>query len=174
MRRVRTSVSSMLVIGLLVAVAAPALAQDPEQASAVEFTATFPWGPELEPGVERVRADGVTELTGWAHRTTTRDATDPRFEGEMVYTCDSLEYAAGQGTVWDCAFRIENAGGAWQNYPVYKLTLPDGSFSTFTAAFDGEGGYEGQTAIVEISEVAGQGYTFHGLILDGDLPTSAS
>jgi hypothetical protein len=177
MAPIRITAISAAIIGLLAVIPFGAVAQDvqePEQATAVEFTATFPWGPELDSGTEMMRPDGITELVGWAHQSTTTDATDPRFDGEMIYTCNSHEYPIAQGTVWDYIFRIENDGGAWQNRPVYELTLPDGSFSTFTAAFDGEEGYKGQTAIVEITEVAGRGYTLHGLIVDGDLPPTTS
>lgn len=147
-----------------------------EPSEAVEFTANVPWGPEISSGTLEALASGVVEHVGWAHRTSTVTSTDPRFEGEVVYTCNSHLYPPPQGRVFDCVYRIENDGGAWQSEPTLELDFGDASFGPFsvsTTVFHGEDGYAGLSAVVEITETERTGYVLHGLIIDGYLPPRA-
>ena len=147
-----------------------------EPSEAVEFTATIPWGPEIAAGTSEGLASGVVEQVGWAHRTASASASDPRFDGDVVYTCNSHLYLDGQGRLFDCVFRVENAEGAWQSQPALQLDFGNasfGPFGVFTAVFDGEDGYEGLTAVVEVTEIERDGYNLHGLIVDGYLPPNA-
>ena len=150
-----------------------------EPSEAVEFTATIPWGGEIAPGTSEGLASGVVEQVGWAHRTAAArraSASDARFDGDVVYTCNSHLYPDGQGRLFDCVFRVENAEGAWQSQPWLQLDFGNasfGPFSVFTAVFHGEDGYEGLTAVVEVNETAWTGYELHGLIVDGYLPPNA-
>ena len=82
-----------------------------EPSEAVEFTATIPWGPEIAAGTSEVLASGVVEQVGWAHRTASASANDPRFDGEVVYTCNSHLYLDGQGRLFDCVFRVRMQKG---------------------------------------------------------------
>jgi hypothetical protein len=147
-----------------------------EPAEAVEFTARFPWGPQVGTGTSEVLDSGVTEQVDWAHQTRSVDSSDQRFEGEMVYTCNSHEYPEAQGRLFDCVFRVETDAGAWQSRPSLQVDFGDaayGPFSVFTTTFDGEGDYEGLTAVVEMAEISGEGYHAHGVIVDGYLPPNA-
>jgi hypothetical protein len=147
-----------------------------EPAQAVEFTARFPWGPQVGTGTSDVLNSGVTEQVDWAHQTRSVDSSDQRFEGEMVYTCNSHEYPDAQGRLFDCVFRIETDAGAWQSRPSLQVDFGDaayGPFSVFTTTFDGEGDYDGLTAVVEMAEISGEGYHAHGVIVDGYLPPNA-
>ena len=150
-----------------------------EPSEAVEFTATIGWGGEIAAGTSEGLASGVVEQVGWAHRTAAArraSASDARFDGDVVYTCNSHLYPDGQGRLLDCVFRVENAEGAWQSQPWLQLDFGNasfGPFSVFTAVFHGEDGYEGLTAVVEVNETAWTGYELHGLIVDGYLPPNA-
>jgi hypothetical protein len=147
-------------------------------AAATGFTAHYPWGPILDDGTVEERPDGTTETLGFAAWTSARESSDPRFDGRMVYGCNEVAYPADGGVLLDCVFRIETDDGAWQNRPAVELEFPGttgfGPYSILTWVFDGEGAYEGLTAIVEITEVAWQGYGMHGLIVDGDLPPTST
>jgi hypothetical protein len=152
-------------------------AAEVEPAEAVEFTVYFPWGPVLEDATEVERPDGSTEGVGFLARSVAARPSDPRFDGDLLYGCSYIDYAANspdQSSVGNCVYRIENDEGAWLMRPNMSLEFPGdpgfGPYGVFTAVFDGEGAYEGLTAVVEITEVAWQGNTLHGLIINTDLP----
>ena len=73
--------------------------------------------------------------------------------------------------MWYGAFRIENDEGAWQQRPSVGLTHVDGTSASEVGVFDGEGAYEGLTAVLAIQTdpIAGT-WDLHGYILDGGLP----
>jgi hypothetical protein len=148
-----------------------------EPAEAFEVTAYFPWGPVLDEGTEVARPDGSAEGVGFLARTSAGEASDPRFDGRMFYGCSYIDYHAetvDQSSVGNCVFRIETDEGAWLMRPNMSVEFPGnpsyGPFGVFTAVLDGEGDYEGLTAVVEIAEVAWQGFTMHGLIINTGLP----
>ena len=154
----------------------PGAETDAEPAEMVEFTARFPWGGQIAGGSSERRPDGIVETIGWASRVRTIEASDSRFEGEMVQTCNWHEYQSPNANVFDCVFRIETAVGGWQsrNTPGLKFPGPGyGPFSVLTVVFDGEGAYEGHSAIVEIAEVKTRGFDMHGLVVESGVPPAA-
>ena len=69
--------------------------------------------------------------------------------------------------VWVGGFRIENPDGAWQMRPIVNFTLPDGTRTVWTGIFDGEGDYDGLTAIAEVTEGRSR-YALRGIVIDGE------
>lgn len=185
MDKLRSLSVGVVTVGLLAITTSGALAQgqsaDIQGPDVVELTATFPWGPQLAAGTSEVRPDGVTQLRGATHQTRATEASDPRFEGEMVYTWTNDDYPGetptDQTSLTSTVFRIENDDGAWQSRPALGLEFSGssgyGPFGVFTAVFDGVDAYAGLTAIVEVTEVAWRGWSFRGLIIEGDLPPDA-
>jgi hypothetical protein len=56
----------------------------------------------------------------------------------------------------------------WQMRPVVNIVFPDGEYSVWTGIFDGEGDYEGLTAIAEVAEK--DGFTVRGVVIEGEVP----
>ena len=170
MRTVKTTITSILVIGLLAASAVGVAAQE-EEASAqgpVEFTAKWSWGPGVRADATEA-GEGVMMTRGGAWRPgVITSASDPRLEGAVTIAANSNQYSGGP-EVWNYAFRIENDGGAWQQSPTIDLATGPDDLNTTTGVMIGEGGYDGLVAVFDNLE-QGQTWTLHGYIIEGELP----
>ena len=163
MKRIRTTLSAMLVTALLVGPAAGATAQG----GPTEFTARWAFGSAMPSG-EAVAEDGITKWRGqvWQPRTRT-EATDPRFRGEITNSWNHDDYPDGS-KIGSVTFTVRNDDGAWIMRPALALEFPgDQWWPLFGAIFDGEGAYDGLLALVNI-ETADSGFDLRGYIVDED------
>jgi hypothetical protein len=151
----RSTLISILAIGLLAGSAVGVVAQDEatDPAAPVEFTAK--WG--FSPGC----------------CSTLEPASDPRFVGDVDATFSADEYLV-EGTlrVASRAFHVENDEGAWRGVPLPVLFFPDATASGATQAFVGEGGYAGSYAVADITTIPGSGVVLHGFIFEGEPPAA--
>lgn len=123
--------------------------------------------------------DGTTRAADAAWVFGSLEASDPRFEGNLIVnaTTDTYDGVALTSHVQ----RIENDAGAWQEGPYFRMTWTDrdtpGDEEVLAGEarqqyFIGEGDYEGLVAlVVSTEELTGGGVTLiEGYIVDGDLP----
>jgi len=166
-RAIKTSIISILAVGLLAGSAVGVAAQDAERAAPVEFTARLEFGPQVATGSEQA-ADGRTEARGAAFRTPVTAMSDHRLSGTWTRTNNIDFYEDPAVWTWQANWRVVNEGGAWEGVET-PIVFSDGSRSTTTAALVGEDGYEGFTAIIEF-DLEGEGWDLRGVIIDGEMP----
>ncbi len=137
-------------------------------ADPVVFSGYVPFGPNLASEVTtRERGLEMSRGGSWKTRSST---TDERFNGDAVLTFDHDTYLDHGINIWAGGLRIENDEGAWQGRPGYSFDHPDRpDGSAETVVFDGEGAYEGLTALVETTTDGG-GIALEGVIIESDLP----
>ena len=113
-------------------------------------------------GPEYTEAEGVTAVTDFV-------ASDPRISGQATWTSSIRFYPYGEEggidpAAWASAVRIENADGAWVGTTTGYHDPADTTREWNLV--DGEGAYEGLTAVFRF--VAEEGY--EGVIVPGGLP----
>ena len=173
MRNSRSRSIRVLSVSLLaLAVVSPtAQAQEP-----VDVTSSYAWSHQPEVGERETLTDGTVQQIGEAWQFRNLEASDPRLEGTLTLT-DTLVTYPGGATVSVGAFRIENDGGAWQEFPTYWRDW-DGQRqpgATWQRAFVGEDGYEGFIAVLVDTwrpdgGVPGTDIQLEGFIVEGELP----
>jgi len=131
----------------------------------VAVTATSHAGPC--PGADMTETIGFVERTTGGYCHPTWDWSDDRLDGTVTWASNGDHYTDGSGlTVEGLSMSFENDEGAWRMRPLPLLEFPD---AVDTGAdvwiLDGEGAYEGLTAVLVVDE-----YEPHGFIIDGDLP----
>ncbi len=135
----------------------------------VEFEARWSYGAGLQGGAIELLDDGWWEHfdRGWGLGI--REPGDPRLDGQLTLRASALQRAGLE--IWNGAFRIENEAGVWQQRPMIQSVKLSGELEpmTWTAVFDGEGGYAGMTAVMGITRRAG-GWDVEGVVIDGALP----
>ena len=67
--------------------------------------------------------------------------------------------------------RITNEDGAWVGQTT-SFRFPPESYSTFTVKLDGQGAYEGLTAVMEADFSEDCGFDIRGVVVGGDLPAT--
>ena len=99
-------------------------------------------------------------------------ASDPRFDGD-VRASVSIDESGGGLAVWSRAFTVTNDEGVWRGQPHTIVFAPDGTASTVTQVFIGEGAYDGSYAVLESATTpgAGGGVVLRGFIVEGEPPT---
>ena len=156
MKGLKTTLISVLAIGMLAGSTIAVAAQE-EVASNAEFTAE--WG-----------------FASFGCCTVVEPASDPRFEGDV-----SVAFGDGMYPFPDFflrvasrAFRVDNDQGAWQGVPHVVTFHPDGTQSSATQVFIGEGDYAGSFAIVDMASTpgVGGGVELHGYIIEGEPPVA--
>ena len=156
MRAIRTGLVSILAIGLLAGSAVGVAAQD-EAAPNTEFTAE--WG-----------------FTSSGCCVVVEPASDPRFVGDMSASVGSATYPFPDFflRVNSRALNVVNDEGAWRGVPSVVVFHPDGTESTTTQTFIGEGDYAGSFAVADIISTpgAGGGVELHGYIIEGEPPAA--
>jgi hypothetical protein len=115
-------------------------------------------------------SDGVIITLGEACRVTALQMTDPRLDGTVRLVVDRDARPDGHVLLRE-AYRIENAGGSWQQAQDQALERPDGTVSIRTIVFVGEGGYDGWAAVTQAT-TAGPTVILHGFLVDRALPPS--
>jgi hypothetical protein len=169
MRTTRLFLSSVVTVVLTSGLVGAVLAQDDQvigPMGANYFTATdtpisggtFAW---VE-GSEYTEAEGVTAVTDFV-------ATDPRISGQATWTSNIRFYPYGEEggidpAAWASAVRIENADGSWVGTTTGYHDPADATREWNVV--DGEGAYEGLTAVFRFAAEAG----YEGVIVPGGLP----
>ncbi len=161
-RAIRTTVISILAVGLLAGSAVGVAAQEDTQAPApVTGTFTVPEG--VGEG-SRAWEDGAMR-----HRdlrfTSTWDASDPRLSGAVSLRANRDRYERQQMEVGSGRAVIENEGGRWVGAGTWLGGEDLGE--TMTLVMQGGDAYEGLTAYVVVNLVA---QTFAASIFPGDMP----
>jgi hypothetical protein len=137
------------------------------------FEGSLSYGYSRQAATSEVLENGVVANRDQIWEIRSAETSDPRFGGVVTNTWNWDDYRGGDAhTLWTGGWHIENDAGGWQQRPVAQLEFPDGTYSTYTAVFDGVGDYEGLIAVVEVREA--NGFTLRGMILDGDLPPAPS
>jgi hypothetical protein len=102
------------------------------------------------------------------------DVSDERFDGS--YVNQLAGYEDGDPDVdgigaYSALWEITNEDGAWvgQNS---SFRFPPDSYNTFTVKLDGQGAYEGLTAVMEADFNEDCGFDIRGVVVDGDLPAT--
>jgi hypothetical protein len=166
----KTTLATVIALGLLAGSAIGTVAQDAEPEEAVEFTAQWVFGNEIRSDVAEA-GDGATRYEGGAWRPVARsEATDPRLRGALSVARNSIEYDDGP-EIASVVFRIENDDGAWTMTPTISLTYPDLAPKSDVGVFVGEGDYEGYLAVTRVDTDRGAGtWDLRGYIIEGELP----
>ena len=102
------------------------------------------------------------------------DVSDERFDGS--YVNQLAGYEVGDPDVdgigaYSALWEITNEGGAWVGQTASFRFGPE-SYSTFSMRLDGQGGYEGLTAVMEGDFTEDCGFDIRGVVVDGDLPAT--
>ena len=153
MKGLKPTLISTLAIGLLAVSALGVAAQD-EAAPNTEFTAE--WG----------FRNGCCIVV--------EPASDPRFVGDVSTSWGEATYPFPDFSlrVASRALHVVNDEGAWRGVPSVVVFHPDGTQSTTTQTFIGEGDYAGSFAVADIISTpgAGGGVELHGYIIEGEPP----
>ena len=156
MRKTRTALISAIIIGLLAGSAVGVTAQD-EAARNTEFTAE--WG---------FTSSGCCSVV--------EPASDPRFVGDVSASFEDATYPFPDFSlqVASRALHVVNDEGAWRGVPSLVTFHPDGTQSTVTQTFIGEGDYAGSFAVADITTTPGEGggVELHGYIIEGEPPVA--
>ena len=156
MKGLKTTLVSILAIGLLAGSPVGVAAQD-EAPPNSEFTAE--WG---------FTSSGCCSIV--------EPATDPRFLGEVDASWDEATYPFPDSTlrVASRALNVVNDEGGWRGVPTLVIFHPDGTASTVTQTFIGEGDYSGSFAVADITITPGVGGSveLHGYIIEGEPPAA--
>jgi hypothetical protein len=158
-------VAIVLLTTTSVAVAAPDQEDSPQ--APVEFSGQLQYGPQTVTGTE-TSVEGRTEVRGTVFHTPVLTMSDPRLDGTVTRTNNVDLYDDPPIWTWQALWRIETEDGAWEGVET-PLVFTDGSRSTTMVALDGEGAYDGLTAITEFDH-EGSGWNVRGVIIDGEMP----
>jgi hypothetical protein len=142
----------------------PGAATDAEAATPVAVTATNSAGSCSAGTVETL--GGVTASRGG----TCQPAwtwSDERLNGTVTWAENVDRYTDGSGlSVRTFALSVENDEGGWRMRPLPQVEFPGApAVAAEVWVMDGEGAYEGLTAVVLV-----EGYEPHGFIIDGSTP----
>jgi len=157
-----TAVAAMSLATAVAAATAPAVSAQDLQPTMSEFTG------RLSCGVQGPSSPAVS----W--RFSVLDVSDERFDGSYIEQLAGYEDGdpdvdgiGAYSTLWE----ITNEGGAWVGQTASFRFAPE-SYSTFTVKLDGQGGYEGLTAVMEGDFTEDCGFDIRGVVVDGDLPAT--
>ena len=157
-----TAVAAMSLATALAAAIAPAVeAQDP-QPTMSEFTGRLGCG----------TAGPLSEAVSWQFPVV--EISDERFAG--TYVNQLAGYEDGDPDVdgigaYSALWEITNEGGGWVG-DTASFRFPPESYSTFTVKLDGQGAYEGLTAVLEADFTEDCGFDLRGVVVNGDLPAT--
>ena len=158
MRAIKTSVISILAIGLLAGSAVGVAAQDdPIETSFLNGTLTV--SEAVAPGTE-TRDGGVTEVRNRFFAGGLLDTDDPRMMGPITAVVNSdVRIEAGTNfrvTLQSIAVRIENDDGAWDGSATAfaRGRSPRDTGNLATVILAGEGSYDGLSAylLIDLTE----------------------
>ena len=152
MRAIKTSVISILVVGLLAGTAVGVAAQDEDAMAAAAVTGTAS-GFTQESGGSPTLLEDFAMLAEGLHLTSTWDVSDPRLSGDNAIAGNTIRYNEHRMQVGAGDATLENDGGRW----VGLVTVLEGEQlgETGTYILQGEGAYEGLTAYVVTQRIEG-------------------
>jgi hypothetical protein len=174
----RTLCVSIITVALLAGSAIGVVGQEDgaeliEVAAPVEVTGTYRQGscgygsgPDEEVG-DVVRSRGFNCGLDWS-------MSDPQLEGTVTWVLNWDSYL-DRADLWVGAVTIENDAGAWRERPAPWLRFNTSvEAATRTMVLDGEDGYEGLFAVLEVTMREDGEWldprTLHGLIVEGEPP----
>ncbi|MEX1296189.1 MAG: hypothetical protein AB1Z67_08460 [Candidatus Limnocylindrales bacterium] len=136
------------------------------------FEGFFRYGSDTQPATSETLDNGVQAHRDQIWTIYSAETSDPRFGGTVTNTWSYDEYTGDDAvTIWTGGWNITNDEGGWQQRPIVNLGYPDGTYTLYTAIFDGVDGFDGLTAIVEVDEDPGRGgFGLRGMVFDGPLP----
>jgi hypothetical protein len=151
----------------------PAAESPGERGDPVQFEARWAYGDQMPGGDYVFSDDGWYEGIDLSWAPVVIDPGDPRLDGQLMLQASTIQ--KDDIEIWNGAFRLENGDGAWQQRPMVQSVklADDRDPMTWTAVFDGEGAYDGLTAVVGITRYGG-GWDLEGVIIDGSLPPTPS
>ena len=121
MKGLKTTLTSIIAIGLLAGSAGGVAAQAAEPSS--EFSGRWVYSDTLSAGGE---AGGT-----WAYATA--EMSDPRLEGQITLTGSRSGLGGEDRELWSSVFRIENEEGAWEEVPGLLVRFDEANASVRTA-----------------------------------------
>ena len=182
MRAIKTSIISILAIGLLAGSAVGVAAQEEEAAAepavgSSYFTGVFHHGGANSGQPTETVVDGVMEVRGWGFEGNGIETSDPRMTGSVtrngntdIHKLGDSEDVGFEAVAW----RIKNDDGSWSGQGS-TLTrggrdVPRDEATYFeTIVLTGEGAYEGLTAYVLVDWTA-LPIAVEGAIFVGEAP----
>ena len=166
MRKVKTTITAAIAIGLLAGGAVGATAQEEatERAAPVQFTGELAFGPcpvdseiESTPGKQEWRGEH------YCRPVVVEPFSDERLAGDY-YVWNHRDVHDGGPTIFASTFSIVNDEGAWRGIPA-RYIRGTGSNQILV----GEGAYDGLTAIASVTGTGG-GWAWDGWIIESDAP----
>jgi hypothetical protein len=150
-------------------VAPPGAEVDP--AAPVEFTGRTSFGTCFGSSAYETGANGLTMERNegrYCNNPNSGSFTDQRLQGDFRVWQNNDQYTDGPA-IWATSFSMHDDDGAWVQRPSYALFHPDDSGPARVITMDGQGAYEGIAIVAEVN-IGSQGWTWHGYIIDGELP----
>jgi hypothetical protein len=111
---------------------------------------------EVEGRVVRVYGNTCTVDNEWS---------DPRLQGTETYIDNYVDHADSGLTIGHYVHNIVTADGAWRMRPQFRFESPGLENFSGTWVLDGEGAYEGLSAVLAMGEEG----DLHGFIIESDL-----
>jgi len=156
--------TAAVTVAMIVSAAPSALGQTSEEPDLIEITGSYSYAGNPDAGELSDLAPGHTRRVGqtWAFRS--REVSDPRLDGDVLFTWvndthPGLDYIVRVG-------RLETEDGAWVQEPIWMI---DGATHPIDTVWVGEDAYEGLLLVAEWT-FTGNGFTFDGHIVESDLP----
>ena len=175
MRTLKTTVASILAVGLLAGSTAGIVAQDEETAAGTtSFTGTAFGGPEVDlvPS-ETDLGNGLTAVDGFGYRNTW-EASDERLTGDVIGVVNQVvdpgasESGGLPNIILSEAIELTNDAGSWlgegRGFGSTDLGVVNEMYTLV-----GQGGYEGLTAYV-LFETTGREPALSGIIFPTAMP----
>lgn len=119
------------------------------------------------PGIPTTETNGFVTRTVGSTCRPTWGWSDERLNGTVTWAVNEDVYTDGSDlTIEMLALSFENEDGAWRMRPLPVVSFPDApEVAADVWVLDGEGAYEGFTAVLLV-----ENYLPHGFIIDGELP----
>jgi len=171
MQTLRLSLAGLAAIALLAGTSITALAQDDEATTTPVVVSGTLECLDSTTTDDEAMGQSVVTVHAW-------EATDERLSGEVSYggrwqlyeqpSEDSGSVESAEGVA---AYEIVNEGGTWM-CEAARAAAPRSGEDAHTLVFNGEDGYEGLTAYLQV-DWSTSPYQFSGLILPGEAPPYA-
>jgi len=177
-RAIKTSIISILAIGLLAGSAVGVAAQEEEAAADLSTPVYVTWtAGEPASVIDGVFDEDAGELRGLVIQAAPVEASDPRLSGLAYFVINGNREnnADGSGTLESRSWRIVNDGGAWTGTSTYVVAgdpSVDGppAINHESGLFIGEGGYEGLVAFSTADYLEGEGNQGEAVIFELSVP----
>ena len=172
MRAIKTSIISILAIGLLAGSAVGVAAQEEDPMAAAAVTGGAPaW--TQESGGAPTLLDDFAMLSEGMQFTNSWEVSDPRLSGDITVAGNVIRYNEHRMQVGAADAILENDDGRW----VGRLTVLEGERlgETETYILEGEGAYAGLTAYVVTQRIEGDpdgAQTLAAAIFPHEMPPS--